>query len=243
MKAKSFLFILTAVFMSFLMISCGEETDSGSIDPMQKGTVLNRDLMRRGRVSSFSGEAIRHKAKLPPLNAQTWQTPATGLTKCYDNEKEIDCENVGRYKGQDGQRRYGVRSVVSEHNNEVIRDLNTQLSWTRQVRSGLTWSEAKSYCESIRLANKTWRLPTTAELRTLVNYGTADPAIDPEFTEGVEEADALTDWFWASKHTYFDAENEAGTKVASAWIINFYDGFVEYTSRHNKYSARCVTKN
>ena len=80
MKAKSFLFILTAVIMSFLMIACGEETDSGSIDQNQKGTLLNRDLMRRGRVSSFSGEAIRHKAKLPPLNAQTWQTPATGLT-------------------------------------------------------------------------------------------------------------------------------------------------------------------
>ncbi len=239
MKAKTFLFmIVTALLMSF-MVSCDEETDSDTRFE-QKGTVLNRDLMRRPSFGSgkFSVARGMQVTPLAPLNVQTWQTPATGLRKCYDNKNEIDCEDVGRYRGQDGQTQHGVRSVVAEHNNEIIRDLNTQLLWTKQIRSDLTWYEAKVYCESVKLANKTWRLPTVAELRTLVNYGKVDPAMDDEFK--VEDAE-LSNWFWASKHTHFDSESS--DKLASAWIINFYDGFVEYTSRYNSYSVRCVTKN
>lgn len=237
MKARTFLFIIvTAVLMSFL-VSCDEETDYDTMRLEQKGTVLNRDRMRRTSFSAGKLPAVQ-KTPLTPLNVQTWQTPATGLRTCYDNKNEIDCEDVGRYRGQDGQRQYGVRSVVAEHNNEIIRDLNTQLLWTKRIRTDLTWYEAKVYCESIKLANRQWRLPTVAELRTLVNYGKVDPAIDDEFQS---EGDSLSDWFWASKHTHFDSES--GDKIASAWIINFYDGFVEYTSRYNSYSVRCVTKN
>ena len=108
----------------------------------------------------------------------------------------------------------------------------------------MTWYEAKSYCDSLRLNNKTWRLPTTAELRSIVNYGKVGPAIDEVFyKQGVvvdtDLKDALSNWFWASKHVHFNYEN--GKDLASSWIINFYDGFVEYTSRYNVYNVRCVT--
>ena len=237
MRGKMFLFLFAAVLM-FFAVSCGEETDDSNSRQIlsANGTIFNMDEMRR----PFTGQRkpIKIKKELPPLNVQTWQTVGTGLERCYDNSQEIDCEDIGNYIGQDGKTRYGVRSFTSENNGEIIRDQSTQLLWTKQIRAEVNWYEAKAYCESINLANKKWRLPTTSELRTLVNYGTVDPAMDDDFK--VEGSD-LSTWFWASKHARFDGEDSSN--LASAWMINFYDGFVEFTSRYNKYSVRCVAKN
>ena len=251
MKTRMFIFLLIPALM-LLFAACGEETSSAaSKNHQMSGTVLDKSSIR---VANRDVRApMLKKTVLPPVNIQTWPMISTGQTKCYDYKQEIECPKPGEsYSGQDGQTRYGTRSLKLESNNEIVRDDVTKLLWTKQIKQDVTWYEAKSYCDSLRLNNKTWRLPTTAELRSIVNYGKVGPAIDDVFYKQglvVDEdlKDSLSNWFWASKHIHFNSETEIvsgdSTKkpLASSWIINFYDGFVEYTSRYNIYNVRCVT--
>lgn len=243
MKTRMFIFLLMSALM-LLFTACGEETSS--VSPKNNtvsGTVLDKNTIRHAERDLRI--PIRKKTVLPPVNIQTWPMISTGQNKCYDYKQEIECPKSGEsYSGQDGQTKYGTRSLKLESNNEIVRDDVTKLLWTKQIKQNVTWYEAKSYCDSLRLNNKTWRLPTTAELRSIVNYGKVGPAIDDVFyKQGVvvdnDLKDALSNWFWASKHVHFNYEN--GKDLASSWIINFYDGFVEYTSRYNIYNVRCVT--
>lgn len=242
MKARMFIFFVVSAF-ALLLVSCGDETSSSTQQPQFRGTVLNQNSIRKA--DTLAKVPVLKKIQLPPANIQTWPMVSTGQTKCYDNKHEIECPEPGDgYFGQDGQMQYGTRSLTSENSDEIVRDSVTQLLWTKQIRTNMTWYEAKAYCDSVRLSNKTWRLPTTAELRSIVNYGKVGPAIEDVFykqgvVEDTELKESLSNWFWASKHVYLDSEN--GTDLASSWIINFYDGFVEYTSRYNTYNVRCVT--
>ncbi len=251
---KNTILLIAVLLSAFCFVSCGEETSESTprSGRQPNGTVLNRTVVVRPEQSVKM--PILKKTELPPVNTQRWPLVATGLTKCFDSEKEIDCSEVpAEYEGQDGQKRYGTRSLSKESNNEIVYDSVTNLRWTKRVSSDLNWYEAKSYCESLKLNNKKWRLPTTAELRSIVNYGKVAPAVDAVFYEdangatgsetALELKEQLLTWFWATKHVHFDSENEENTKLASSWIINFYDGFIEYTSRYNKYSVRCVSAN
>lgn len=248
MKTRMFVFLLMSALM-LLFAACGDDTASSaaSVRP-QSGTVLNKNTIRQANTDLRV--PVLKKTVLPPVNIQTWPMVSTGQTKCYDYKQEIECPKSGEgYTGQDGQTQYGTRSLKLESNNEVVRDDVTKLLWTKQIKQDVTWYEAKAYCDSMRLNNKTWRLPTTAELRSIVNYGKVAPAIDEVFYKQgvVVDEDLKTslarNWFWASKHAHFNSETKVDGKdqLASAWIINFYDGFVEFTSRYNVYSVRCVT--
>ena len=244
MKTRMFIFFLVSA-LALLFASCGEETSSAARNRNAGGTVLDRNAV--GKIDRQVIYPVIKKKPLPPVNIQTWPMISTGQTRCYDYEKEIECPKDGEaYSGQDGQKRYGTRSLqLRESNKEVVEDSITRLLWTKQIKKDVTWYEAKAYCDSLRLDGKTWRLPTTAELRSIVNYGKVGPALDDVFyknglTEDTDLKDSLSNWFWASKHVNFNYENN--NNLASSWIINFYDGFVEYTSRYNVYHARCVTE-
>ncbi|MBO7126041.1 DUF1566 domain-containing protein [bacterium] len=254
---RNTIILLVISVLTFCFVSCGEEENATArIQKQPNGTVLNRTVVVRPEKEVKI--PMLKKPSLPPVNTQTWPMIATGLTKCYDNTKEIDCSEVpDDFAGQDGQKRYGTRSLVKENNNEIVYDNVSKLRWTKRINSDLNWYEAKAYCESLKLNNKTWRIPTTAELRSIVNYGKVNPALDKIFYEDAsgsavsDEAEdlkaQLSDWFWATKHVHFDSETdvevegETKKRLASSWIINFYDGFVEYTSRYNKYNVRCVS--
>lgn len=243
MKAKMFIFFLISAMM-LLFTACGDETAPASQNSSRvSGQVYNKNAIRKADTDVRM--LIQKKTMLPPANIQTWPMVSTGQIKCYDYKQEIECPKPGeKYYGQDGQTRYGTRSLKIESNNEIVRDDVTKLLWTKQIKKDVTWYEAKAYCDGLKLNNKIWRLPTTAELRSLVNYGQIAPAIDDVFYKQGLVVDndlkaSLSNWFWASKHVSFNYEN--GTDLASSWIINFYDGFVEYTSRYNTYHVRCVT--
>ena len=252
---KVIIFSVISLFALFFA-ACGDETaENSSVRRHQQedGVVLSRRVGERP-YQTLRIPQLKKKWQLPPVNIQTWPMVSTGQTKCYDNKKEVDCSLVPwEYEGQDGKKHSGTRSLTKESHNEIVRDSVTKLLWTKRVNTELTWYEANSYCESLRLNNKTWRLPTTAELRSIVNYGKVNPAIDQVFyedanglansEEALELKEQLLDWFWATKHTHFDSETpvQGNKQLASSWIVNFYDGFVEYTSRYNRYSVRCVS--
>jgi hypothetical protein len=232
-------FIMIAGF--FFFVSCGEETASNSLNVNANGTELNREEMRKARFKP--ARTILKKSPLRPLNMQTWGAVSTGQTQCFDFEKQIECptSRSNRFYYQD-RSRIGTRSLTKADGGQTIKDDITRRLWSKHVKEDVTWYEAKYYCDSLRLAGKRWRLPTTAELRSLVNYGNVDPAIDSIFYEGGIDPQSLSKQFWASDHSYFNSESSGTGSYAAAWIINFFDGFVEYTSRYNTYNVRCVTE-
>jgi len=170
-----------------------------------------------------------------PSGEQSWSgVLPTGQERCYDNEKEIPCPKPGEpFFGQDPQFNQWKTRTFTQTGNVVFDDV-TRLYWQAGYESGLTWDEANGYCEALTIGNRTeWRLPTPHELKSLINYGKligdmpAHPATD-------FPAETPNDWFWATARIQ---------DTSTAWVVYFYDGYLEYTSKANRYSVRCVSSN
>jgi hypothetical protein len=64
----------------------------------------------------------------------------------------------------------------------TVYDTKTKLTWQQAPSvSAYTFPDARSYCSSLSLSGKGWRIPTLHELLTIVDYSIAapGPAIDP----------------------------------------------------------------
>jgi Protein of unknown function (DUF1566) len=110
----------------------------------------------------------------------------------------------------------------------TVVDAKTKLVWQLDVDPMTrTWSDAKTYCETLALAGGGFRLPNMKELQTLIDESTADPAI-----VGAAFPAAPSESFWTATPLAADA--------SESWFVNFYNG-VAYTSLvDHTYRARCV---
>src|SRR5690606_40892805 len=83
-------------------------------------------------------------------------------------------------------------------------------------------------CRDLRLLDfDDWRLPTRAELVTLIDDTRRDPAIDPDLFPGVKPR-----WHWTS--------TAAAWSSASAWLVGFYYGYVGNSRRgSNGFALAC----
>ncbi|HOW50438.1 MAG TPA: DUF1566 domain-containing protein [bacterium] len=164
---------------------------------------------------------------------QTWSNVVpTGQKKCYNNQKEIPCPQPGDpFFGQDAQNgQWKTRSFLPGTGGDagtVVDDV-TGLRWQQGFALNLAWDGAYAYCENLDLAGREWRLPTTHELKSIIDYGMHAPAIDLTAFPGTPESV----WFWGTSRVK-DIKN-------TAWIVYSLDGFVEYTDKNNRYAVRCV---
>jgi hypothetical protein len=62
----------------------------------------------------------------------------------------------------------------------TVFDTETRLWWQRNANLGTTWDDAARSCAALRLDQRTWRLPSVAELTSIVNYG-GSVLVDPIF--------------------------------------------------------------
>lgn len=118
-----------------------------------------------------------------------------------------------------------VRFAVSTDGKVV--DHKTALTW-QQADDGITrnWQEATEYCRALVLGDKAdWRLPSIAELETIIDYSRYDPAIDPVFECGLES-------YWSSSTVL--------SNLSGAWHVVFAHGNVLAATKNNNYYARCV---
>jgi hypothetical protein len=111
----------------------------------------------------------------------------------------------------------------------TVIDHSTGLMWSKAtIAKGKTWAEAKAAAEAVRLGGYTdWRLPTRAELITLVDDTRSNPAID------TTQFDCESDWYWTSTPL-------ASSPSVCAWFVYFYDGSAYYLRQHDLGRVRAV---
>ena len=111
----------------------------------------------------------------------------------------------------------------------TVIDQSTGLMWSKATTAkGKTWAEAKAAAEAVRLGGYTdWRLPTRAELLTLVDDTRSNPAIDTTMF------DCESDWYWTSTPL-------ASSPSDCAWGVLFNLGNAYYLHQGSGGRVRAV---
>ena len=191
----------------------------------------------------------------PPSPAGASPVLDTGQTKCYDNEKEIQCPWPGEpFYGQDAQYpgvtrsytkkdRYGEDLPDGEtHEDEdedgrwvTTRDNTTWCTWEVKTNDNWldedNWNDAQIYVAELnenRFGGITnWRLPTRQELVLLVNRGTHTPNIDSE-------------WFHKTRYGYWTGTDFV-LDIDQAWIVTFNRGNMTLEVKEDDRFVRAVS--
>lgn len=164
---------------------------------------------------------------------------STGQMICYDNDKEIPCEN-SVFPGQDGFYQLGctIEGRFVDNRDGTVTDNCTNLMWQKNTadinedsnidyeNDPLVWQEALQYCNNIELAGYTdWRLPNIQELLSLIDYRNSYPAIHSLFRSEDSR-------YWSSTtHNLFSS---------AAWFVSFGLGNGDSMFKINKNYVRAV---
>lgn len=149
----------------------------------------------------------------------------------------LDCElgeyaggsggSVPWYKALDGGYRAGQARAYRDEGDGTVTDLATGLQWSWQpVATDVPLPRAVQACEASTLAgHNDWRLPTVAELLTLVDWRGRRPAIAAEFDTG-----SGSRVFWSSTPFVRDRSDPFVEEI-EFWVVDFASGrTVEATS-------------
>ena len=112
-------------------------------------------------------------------------------------------------------------------------DPDTGLEWQYASPGEMSWPEAQAYARALELdGKKDWRLPTVAELETLLDRSVLYYELRPIVRRNVPFRDNLSYW---SSTTFQEGTN-------NAWIVMFDGAYVLSYYKSNKYYVRCVRK-
>ncbi len=107
----------------------------------------------------------------------------------------------------------------------TVTDRRTGLMWSRDeiVAKCTTHAKAEQACKALRVGGfDDWRLPTRAELLTLVDDTRHAPAIDINAFPSCK-----SDWYWTSTIAAWSSDY--------AWIVTFSYGYAYYYRRDYNY--------
>jgi len=176
------------------------------------------------------------------------EVTCTGQTKCYNETVEMTCPTEGNaFYGQDAQyaawgyctpRDY---TVSGPSGNDIVIDNNTGLEWQRVLPTSYAgcsggspagtkclWQEAVDHCSALTYGGfSDWRLPTSKELTTLIDYGRWGISID-------------TDAFPFTRMTGHWSVSSIAEIPQNAWFVHFTYAYVTDTSKGEALDVRCV---
>ncbi len=130
----------------------------------------------------------------------------------------------------------GVRSGQTGSSDDLVingdgtmTDPNAGLMWQQQgPDSEMIWKEALGYCEGLSLAgHNDWRLPSREELRSIVDHGTYDPAID-------------TGYFPDTHSSHYWSATTFAKFTKYAWSVSFNRGYDDYYTKSSSRYVRAV---
>lgn len=120
-------------------------------------------------------------------------------------------------------------------------------SWSKKSPNGMTWNDAKAYCENlVENGRSDWKLPTISELRTLVKNcpGTETGGACKITNDCLLSNDCknyVCDGCIKSQDGYskledkdrFWSSSESSDNTFFAWYVNFINGSVDYYYKNN----------
>jgi formylglycine-generating enzyme required for sulfatase activity len=121
--------------------------------------------------------------------------------------------------------------VHGSRNPPTWKDPKTGLEWESESPGEMSWYEAQKYAKSLALdGRRDWRLPSLAELESLLDRTKARPEGRPPMRAEVPFRDELS--YWSSTTFERDTKN--------AWIVVFDGAYVLSYYKSNLYHVRCV---
>jgi len=198
--------------------------------------------------------------------------PDTGQDKCYNNSAEITCPSDptddfygqdAQYPrippsytklGQDGAKLDDNATHVDEGGDWIMtRDNVTGLIWEIKTAANkddtYTWQNAKAqFIASINdqeLGGESdWRLPSRAEIVSIIDKGRFGPAIREEpslMADGYGRSDPSVHIFFPNTISFrYWSATEVADNTTNAWRVNFNGGFVYYENKNSNYHVRAV---
>jgi hypothetical protein len=119
----------------------------------------------------------------------------------------------------------------SKEKTSTWKDPRTGLEWQLHSPGEMSWDEALQYAKNLVLDGKSdWRLPSAAELETLLDRKTLLEQMRPAMRKEVPFRDTLS--YWSS--TTFAPD------TYSAWIVMFDGAYILSYYKSNAYHIRCV---
>lgn len=145
--------------------------------------------------------------------------------------------------GDDGQYQIGRFKTYTDNNNGTIVENFSGLIWQKCSRgqnndstcsgsnSTTNWSNASTYCSTLSLGGKSWRLPNINEIANLLDYSkNITPFIN-------------TNFFPNTVSGYYNTSNTYSPNTSEAWNFSFGIGSSLSDIKTSNYSVRCVSGN
>jgi hypothetical protein len=119
--------------------------------------------------------------------------------------------------------------ALVDNGDGTVTDAGSDLMWQKQGSSNtMTWRRALNYCDDLMLSSyDDWRLPTLAELKSLIDSKGLDPAINTEFFPKT-----FSSTYWTS--TTFQYRTDG------AWYVSFYNGNKGVEAKSESLHVRAV---
>jgi|GEM_PF-6496345 len=182
-------------------------------------------LYRNVRLVTSSGRVKSSESKNVKLKVgEALERPFNYLKGCYTPPSNRPALQL--YDNQDG--------TVSDLKNSLIWKQCTEGTFGDKCNEGkvtlLTWEEAKALVNNPsidRSSTQSWRLPTSAELATLLDLSCLAPASSTTFFPNT-----ANDYYWTSDE--YEGNNWF------AWSINFRDGVTHFSLKFKDRVARLV---
>jgi hypothetical protein len=155
--------------------------------------------------------------ELPPCPPETTQVYVDGATVC-----------APEYPA------WGIRPESPpaewfvDNGDGTVNDTQSGLLWQKEYApQPMTWWDAYAYCDGLELGGRTdWRLPSRAELLTLVDYTKDEPATPDVFGPALS-------FFWTVTPLH-------GYASWMVWVVGMYAGVAYYDVLGDPNATRCI---
>jgi hypothetical protein len=155
------------------------------------------------------------------------------ISHCTDGQEKVieisDRDVAAAFAASPAERKTNTARFI-DNGDGTVTDSTTGLMWSKDNvgDSELNHADATKACADLKLAGHSdWRLPTRAELLTLVDDTRHQPAIDVGAFPSCKSG-----WYWSA--------TAAAWNAACAWLVHFDHGAAYDANRSSKAFVRAV---